>query len=140
MSNYYVALVLIFFTSCISRKNVQKCIDVKTGSFKVLSERNTEYLITRTDRFQIEDVKEFGVKIRFDVQWVDDCTYKLFNKKGIQGKHKLSGEKNDTITCQIISVKENIVRVRTSSNFSDLINEVELKRIKKKNRTDFMIE
>lgn len=59
------------------KKNELDCSGIKTGKFRIEDEESGTTLITRTEKFQIEENEEFGYKLKLSVTWIDDCTYQL---------------------------------------------------------------
>lgn len=82
------------------------CSSIKTGSFKTQDELSGLTIIERTDAYQIEENKEHGHKLKFEVTWLDECTYQL---KPIEDLLNPENKKLPTmiLTCQIIEINEN---------------------------------
>jgi Tfp pilus assembly protein PilF len=53
------------------------CTNLKTGKFKSYDELTGETIIERTDKYQIEENTKHGYKLKLEVTWIDDCTYRL---------------------------------------------------------------
>lgn len=106
------------------------CTSIKTGKFKLSNDPSGTTMITRTVDEQIEENKDLGLKIRYKVKWIDDCTYQLFEAKIRQGDKSFIGQKSDTLTVNITEVNTSYYKVMTTSNFSDLSVEAKLEILK----------
>ncbi len=102
------------------------CSSVKTGKFKLDSQKSGTTIITRTSTEQIEVNKDLNVKVRYKVKWIDDCTYQLFQAKIHQGNKYFEGNKGDTLPIRIIEINQDYYKVNSTSNFSDLSVEAQL--------------
>lgn len=102
------------------------CKNVQIGDFKLTSEYSGTTYISRTENHQTERNIDHGYEARFDVVWIDECTYELRNKKFIKGPDFLKGKEGAILTVEILEVKENSIVVSSSSNFTDIKTEVEM--------------
>lgn len=107
------------------------CLKVKTGEFKLSNKISGTTIINRTNKYQIETNDEYGYEAKFEIVWIDDCNYELKNKKLIKGPDELKGDKEDVIRVKILWIKSGIMKVRTTSNFSDIEREVEIEILNK---------
>jgi hypothetical protein len=123
----FLSLLLLFSLSGIAQND---CKRVHVGKFILVSPESGTTLITRTPLFQIEKNDTLGVEVLYDIKWVDDCTYQLRGKKIIKGDPAWAGKPTDYVTVTILEVKENSFRVKTTSNFSDLVIEREIEILK----------
>lgn len=53
------------------------CSGIKTGKYRMIDEESGETIIERTEKFQIEENTKFGYKLKLEISWIDECTYKL---------------------------------------------------------------
>jgi len=95
------------------RKNELDCSDIKTGKFRIDDEASGITFIMRTKKFQIEENKEFGYKLKLSVTWLDECTYQL---KAVEDLLNPEAELPTMIlTCNISEVNpDNYQQVSTS--------------------------
>ncbi|PCH66517.1 MAG: hypothetical protein COC01_07815 [Bacteroidetes bacterium] len=122
-------LFVLLISSC-SINISTKCSDLKTGKFKLVSEESGTTIITRTAKEQVEINKDFNVKVRYKVKWLNACTYQLFDAKIYEGDDYFEGKKTDTLTVKITEISNDFYKISTTSNFSDLSLEVKLAIIK----------
>lgn len=82
------------------------CSGLKIGKFKIEDELSGITLITRTEKFQIEENEKLGYKLKLSITWIDDCTYELKPVEDL-----LNPENNNLptmiVTCFITTVNKN---------------------------------
>ena len=69
--------------------NPQDCSDFKTGTFVIEDESYGGSVLIRTKTHQEEIVEKLGIHSRFDLMWINDCKYALFNGSVIKGEDTL---------------------------------------------------
>jgi len=110
-------------------QNYLDCSSVKTGKFKLPDEIVGETIIERSDKFQIEENKKYGFKLKLKVTWINDCTYQLEFIEDL-----LNPENKDLpttiVTCSIKEITENGYIQISSSDSDPKILKSELIRIK----------
>ena len=123
-------LVLVFLLTILSLNSFGQtkldCDKVKTGKFKLSNEISGTTIIKRTKNYQIETNEKYDYKATFKIVWIDSCTYELSERKFSKGPDILKGNSGDIIQVKILWIKDNIMKVRSTSNFSDLSHEVEI--------------
>lgn len=98
----------------ICRNDNLDCSDLKTGKFKIKDESSGITLITRTEKFQIEENENLGYKLKLSITWTDDCTYIL---KPVEDLLNPENKNLPTmiVTCFITAVnKDNYMQTSTS--------------------------
>lgn len=96
------------------KKNELDCSKLKTGKFRIEDENSGTTLITRTDKFQIEENEKLGYKWKLSVTWIDDCTYQLKPVEDLLDPNaKLP---TMVLTCEISEVKSNYYQQVSSSD------------------------
>ncbi|MTI21249.1 hypothetical protein E1176_09475 [Fulvivirga sp. RKSG066] len=124
LSTIIIITLSLATLSCRYAKN--KCEDVKTGKFKLTTvETGTSY-ITRSKTHQTEVNEQFNYEAKFDIVWLDGCTYELRNKQFISGPEIFRGVKGDVVTIEILDVNDNTYSVRTYIKSSDFVVEREI--------------
>ena len=108
----------------------QACQNIHEGSFRLVDKLSGTTVIQRTKTLQIEENASMGVKMIFDLTWVNDCTYELRAKEVVKGDQALMGNKGDVITVKIKEVRANSYIAITTANFSDLVIEKEIEVLK----------
>ena len=116
-------IVLVSFESCDKQL---KCLDLKNGTFELTSETGTT-IIERKGDTQIE--KKDGLNYYSDVEWINDCSYRLTNHRNQNGELE-KAELNSVYTIEILEVMKNSIRIKTSANYSENILERKLRIIK----------
>jgi hypothetical protein len=119
---------LVFLS--ISNFSQDNCQSVRTGEFVLKSEEFGDFLITRTEKNQIEYNEKSGIKMKYSLKWLDNCKYQLFNSEVLSGDDSLLGNEGDTLTVTILEVGKDYYKVATTANFSDLSLETTLNIIK----------
>ncbi|UZR95273.1 hypothetical protein [Chondrinema litorale] len=110
--------VLFLLISLFNLQTEPVCTDIKTGTFKISNQETGTHIITRTKNKQVEEHLERNVKVRYKVNWLDNCTYQLYDRKVLKGD-KYGDSKNDTLTVNITNITTEFYEVFISSNFSD---------------------
>lgn len=97
------------------RENDLDCSEIRTGKFRIQDENSGITIITRTDKFQIEENEKLGYKWKLSVTWINDCTYQL---KPVEDLLDPGAELPTMIvTCEIREVTPNYYQQLSSSDF-----------------------
>jgi hypothetical protein len=109
----YFIIVATTFSAIAQEK---KCVDFKTGKFVIKDSKNGTSYITRTDKYQIESLGDKKTEIKFNVNWINDCTYELTpaDKKAIK---TLKIKPDDKLTVEIVSTSEYGYTIKVTSNY-----------------------
>ncbi len=75
-------------------------------------------IIERTGDFQYERIKELGLEIKYKVEWIDECTYKLVWVKTIRDGNSIGYPTNQIITNTITKVTHDYYMISSISNLS----------------------
>ncbi len=111
--------------------NPQDCSDFKTGTFVIEDESYGGSVLIRTKTHQEEIVEKLGIHSRFDLMWINDCKYALFNGSVIKGEDTLPrGKKTDTVFVEITETTADGYKFKATSNFSDFVSDGVVKRKK----------
>ena len=107
---------LIFFITA----GAQKCEDVRLGTFKIAGDEvnPNESILTRTDKYQFEEVKSKGIKMQFDLKWTSDCSYELSKPRVLKGELPNVSE-SQVLYVKIIRVTSTDYTAEITSNFAD---------------------
>lgn len=81
-----IILITIAFTNFSQNEN---CQNFRIGKFQNIDEDGPGTLIRRTEKYQFERNKSKGTKIKLEIKWIDDCTYRLKLIKGNRQWNKL---------------------------------------------------
>lgn len=71
----FLLILVIINTSLFSQNS--NCENFRTGYFSYLEEPFTSVVVRRTKKFQYEHNKKDGMKLKFKIDWIDDCQYTL---------------------------------------------------------------
>lgn len=98
-------LLLVGINSYAQQTNCEK---FKEGVFIDASEElGTNVKITRTKDFQFEEYEDSKISIKLEVQWIDDCTYRLIFIEGNEVWNKKFGKGgNPNLIVNILEVGE----------------------------------
>jgi len=101
----------------------QNCNNVKTGTFVIKNEDYGGSQLIRTESSQEEIVEKLGIHSKFDLIWIDECNYVLFNKSVIKkGNYDFpESKKTDSLFIEITDIISNGYKFRARSNFSDFV-------------------
>ncbi|MEP3387337.1 MAG: hypothetical protein ABJO02_04060 [Reichenbachiella sp.] len=102
---------------------------MKNGKFQLLSGDGTVHIINRTEKTQSEKIIESGLVSVFDILWSNNCEYKLFNRRVMEGTDRFPDMKIDTLYCKIIDINGAFHTTETSITESDITVKAKLKRI-----------
>jgi hypothetical protein len=106
------------------------CKAFKEGTFKANSVDGSIHTITRSSDKQTEHVGKTGLISEFDIKWISDCTYILFNRKVIKGKDEWPAELNsDTLYNEIVEVTGDDYKVVSSMKRFDIKVELTLTKV-----------
>jgi len=124
MKNVIFTFMFLSSLFCFGQKN--NCESVRVGVFKIDVGESPVQVITRNDKYQFEEIKEFDYKARFEINWIDDCTYELLNKKVLQGNLPMEIPKDLIVRIKILNVEDDTVTVRCSSNLTDFVADLKM--------------
>ena len=127
-----IALLLTLSTGAFAQD--LDCKNFKKGTFKLKTSNpeTGDYIITRKGKKQIEYNELMALKIKFKVNWIDQCTYTLVYQKTLEDGGKVSAtfSKKEVFTVKILEVKPSSYIQETSTNLSDTVLKSELFKIK----------
>lgn len=119
-------ILFLFVTAQISFGQTKDCNPLHTGTFKLVSKTSGTTIIKRTEKLQVEENADMGVKMIFDITWVDECTYELRAKEVVKGDPVFMGKKGDFMTVRIKEIKAKSYIAVTTANFADFVLESEI--------------
>ncbi|MEM6265714.1 MAG: hypothetical protein AAGI38_24650 [Bacteroidota bacterium] len=114
------ACCFIFLFLCNISQAQTACMEVRTGTFHFFNKSYGKTLIKRNKKHHIETNKQANYKAKFDVSWVDSCTYELSNKEIIRGPESLQSKPGYIVKVNILWIEGDSMKVKTTSNMSDL--------------------
>lgn len=113
----YILTFLLFFSGLADKEN---CKSIKKGVFKTVNENGTDNpfitIIERTEKFQYERCDQLGVELKFRIEWLDDCIYKLTWLETIKDENNFGYPKNQILTIEVTEVNSNYYNQIGSSN------------------------
>jgi hypothetical protein len=109
-------LILLLFPEICIAGNIA-CIDIHDGIFKVRSLDGSLHTIIRTLEKQTEISGSNGVVKEYDIDWLSDCTYMLFNGRVVNGIDSMFlNIKDDTLINEITEVTKMWHKIRPTIN------------------------
>lgn len=97
-----------------------ECNRFKNGKFKITDEKLGTCIIERNGATQIEIGIEAAIKLKFNVIWLDDCTYSLELAEILDNPNNTVLPKNMILIVKIIETKANSYIQKSTSNLSDM--------------------
>lgn len=94
------------------------CSTIKTGNFQIESLRDGVTKIARNQNFQIEENESKGYKLKFKIDWIDECNYTLTHVANL-AKPEQKNIPKIVLTCQIVEVTADYYIQVSSSNDSE---------------------
>jgi len=122
-------LFLVFISLCfnlVSPAQTLKCQSVHEGTFRIVDSLSGTTILKRTKDLQIEENAEMGIKMIFDIKWINDCTYELRPKEVVKGDPAMMGKKGDAMTVTITEIKAHSYVSVTTANFADFVMKKEI--------------
>lgn len=105
-------LVIFIILSCFFIDKQLTCEDFKKGTFDLPSANNSVHRIIRKSNKQIEIAEKDDMRSEFDIKWLDECTYILYNGRiTTKGKRNMSQYYKDTLYNQISNISGNMCTV-----------------------------
>lgn len=101
------------------------CHRFKNGKFFLPDHKGEEYLIERKGKVQTE-TESTGLKMKFKVEWINDCTYTLRFKKMLSNPENIKISKDWVVRVEIIETKENSYIQRSFIDGTGLVEESEM--------------
>jgi len=105
------------------------CQKFKNGTFKIVDEKLGNFTITRYGNKQTETKEGENESFTFFVKWINDCTYTLTADSAFHKKFP-DMPANALLTVTIIKTTSKSYTQRSTSNFSDLVAECEMVKVK----------
>jgi hypothetical protein len=96
--------LILILLSCFYHSKPLTCKDFKEGTFELPSIDNSVHKIIRTANKQIEIVEKEGQHSEFDIKWLDECTYILYNRRVTKGTDEMPQFNKDTLYNKISNI------------------------------------
>ncbi|WP_425077205.1 hypothetical protein [Psychroserpens sp. S379A] len=101
----------------------QNCNTVKTGTYIIENENYGFSVLIRKESSQEEIIEQLGIHSKFDLIWIDECNYALFNRTILKGSDMFpKAKKTDTLFIEVIGVSSTGYEFRATSNFSNFVS------------------
>lgn len=123
-----ILLLLICVSINVFGQN-KECENFKDGKYMIVDSKTGNSIIHRKGSTQIEYGEGSKLKLKFKVEWVNDCTYTLQLKKVLENPENFQLPEGMILTVEIIETKKDSYIQRSSSNLYDLVVESELIKI-----------
>ena len=106
-----------------------KCSDFKNGKFVIRNAETGNSYIEREGDRQLEYGEGSGLRLSFEINWIDNCTYTLTKMKVLANPEGFSIPANLEFTIKIIEVKENAYIQETHTNLFEKVLTSEVQRV-----------
>ncbi len=127
MKNLVLLILICISTVVFGQDN--ECKKFKNGKYMIIDTETGNSIIERKGSKQIEYGEGSGLKLKFKVKWIDDCTYTLELKKVLENQKKIELPEGMILTVEIIETKEKSYIQKSSSNLYDMVLKSELIKI-----------
>ncbi len=122
----FIIISLIFISFTLKKE----CKDFQEGTFELDSADGSSHIITRKDNKQIENSSKTGTISEFEIKWLDDCSYILFNRKITKGTDLYPESNSDTLINEVIEINGDFYKVKSTMKGYDFESESIQRRIK----------
>ena len=121
----FILSVLIGISTTVYAQS-KECSKFKNGKFLIEDPNYGNSQIVRKGSKQTEYGESSQLKMKFKVEWLDECTYTLTPNKVIKNPKNIEFPMEMVVRVEIIEVKENSYIQRSTSNTSnyEVIKEV----------------
>jgi hypothetical protein len=96
------------------------CRSLQIGKFRTINyaEDSTQLItyIERTENFQIEKSKDFGVEYKFKIDWISDCSYTLTWIETITDEYYYGYPPDQILTVEITNISADYYNIVGRSN------------------------
>lgn len=118
-----IALTLLSFTL------KDECKGFRNGTFELNSAEGKKHTIIRKGNKQTEYVEKAKSLSEFDIKWIDDCSYILFNRRILKGEDLYSDSNSDTLYVEVIEIKGNFFKIKSKMKGYNFESESILKKV-----------
>ncbi len=122
----YLLIVLLISSNGIDNKS---CKPFVKGTFVFNSVDGSQHKIIRKKTKQIEVLDSKNFQSEFDLKWINECTYIIFNRKVTKGVDEYPQFNNDTLYNQVIPVSKTKCKVSSWMKGTQKV-ETELTKVK----------
>lgn len=127
MKNIILLGLILISSAVFGQEN--DCKKFKNGKFKIVDNAAGNSIIERKGSRQIEYGEGSKLKLEFEVEWLNDCTYTLEIKEVLENQNNVELPEGMILTVEIIETKENSYIQKSTSNLYDMVLESELIKI-----------
>jgi hypothetical protein len=118
--SYLFACALLFIGT---EKSSEDCHSIREGYFKTVNydEKGIPIatIIQRSEGVHVERVERFGIELKFQVDWISDCSYTLTWVETVQDDFGFGYPEDQVLTVSIDEVYDDHYIHTTTSNLFD---------------------
>ena len=114
MKNLFLLLSLLCSNFIFAQ--AEDCQSFKEGKFKIEDKLVGNSTIERYENKQVETDENSGMKLEFEVEWKDECTYTLKLVKVLENPKEIPLPTGMVLRCRIIKTTENSCVVESTSD------------------------
>lgn len=127
MNNWIIGFLLLSFAGAFVQNTA--CTDFKDGKFKLTDAELGDFIIERKGAKQVEYSERHKMKLEFNVEWLNECTYTLKLNRVLANPDSIKFTEGLILTVEIVETTEGAYVQRTSSNLYDVVVQSELVRV-----------
>lgn len=116
----YLIVIALLIPGAIGLAQTKDCAKFREGKFLLVDEELGNTSIIRKGNQQVEISDNSSLEIRFNVEWINDCTYTLKIDEIVNNPNKIALPMNMILTVEIIETKDkSYIQRSTSDLFPD---------------------
>ncbi len=114
MKNLFLFICLL--SSSLIFAQAKDCQSFEEGKFKIEDKLVGNSTIERYENKQVETDENSGMKLEFEVEWKDECTYTLKLVKVLENPKEIPIPTGMVLRCRIIKTTKNSYVVESTSD------------------------
>lgn len=119
--------ILLFLVASFAFGQKLDCQKFKTGKFKIIDPKEGTIVSVRTDSSLTFYNTKARLRTKYDLEWINECTFTLKNFKIIENPNNLHPlQKGIVYTCEIVEIKKNSFFERCTESIFNLVRQEEV--------------
>jgi hypothetical protein len=126
----FITVVFFLCNGFVSNCQTLDCYKFKDGKFKINDTNlSGDYVIVRTGKYQVENIQNLKLTLKFKVAWLNECTYALKLDTVLRNENNLPFPKDMIVRVKIIETTKNSYFQETTNNLNNTVNKSEVIKI-----------